>query len=192
MAGGRNEGTTADGAAEAVPAVPAIVEAVRVDEGHNADVLTVLIVVLRVGLREILAEGGIDDVVLLIDAALHLRTRVAAGEESNGCRSEERGDDLGGTAHGGSSRGGRSLAPCYCKGSDRVLAADALLVIHQPTRTMPGITSKPKLEPKPARLASEVDPEMHAVVSARVMQGSGMSHPRRRDRLAAARSGVAT
>jgi hypothetical protein len=180
MAGGRNEGTTADGAAEAVPAVPAIVEAVRVDEGHNADVLTVLIVVLRVGLREILAEGGIDDVVLLIDAALHLRTRVAAGEESNGCRSEERGDDLGGTAHGGSSRG------------DRVLAADALLVIHQPTRTMPGITSKPKLEPKPARLVSEVDPEMHAVVSARVMQGSGMSHPRRRDRLAAARSGVAT
>jgi hypothetical protein len=66
------------------------------------------------------------------------------------------------------------------------------LFIHQPAKTMPGRTSKPKLDPKPPRPVSEVDSEVQAVVSARVLQGSGVSHPRRKDRLAAARSGAAT
>jgi hypothetical protein len=51
----------------------------------------------------VLAEAGVDDVVVLVHAALHLGRAAARGEEAESGCGEKRGGDLGGALHGSNS-----------------------------------------------------------------------------------------
>jgi hypothetical protein len=87
--------TTADDAAEAVAAPSAVVVAVGEEDGDEAAVTVgaLLLDALLVG-WEVGAELVVDDVVLFVDAALHLGFLAAGEEGESGC-GEEWGGDLG-------------------------------------------------------------------------------------------------
>jgi hypothetical protein len=91
--GCRRVAASADYAAEAVASPAAVVVAVGDEEGEEAAV-TVGTLLLYSLLRLIGAEAIVDDLVVLVDAALHLGA-AAAGEEGEGCGGQEWSGDLG-------------------------------------------------------------------------------------------------
>lgn len=140
MAGGRvavsgdgSVAASADHAAQRIATETAVVVAVHVrDKDAVAAVIAALIVAGAGGdcaRRKVGTEFRIDDVILFVDAALGLGLPVAAGRERDGSGCEERGEDLGGAAHGLFSLG---LKTWYGR---LILAAPAEDHTSHPSRT---------------------------------------------------------
>src|ERR1700679_570101 len=93
-AGCGGEGSAVGVSAWGEAAQAAVIVAVHGDEGDVAAVAVGALLLVRLGL----AEAVVDDVVVLVDTALHVGF-AAAGEERQGSRCEEWCSDLGGAFH---------------------------------------------------------------------------------------------
>ena len=94
----RGVGASADYAAEAEASPSAVVVAVGDDDGDEAAVAVGALLLRALLVREVGAELVVDDVVLFVDAALHLGLLAAGEDGERGC-GEEWGGDLVGAAH---------------------------------------------------------------------------------------------
>ena len=90
-AGSRGEGAAFGVGADAVTSPPSVVIAVWKDDGDKAAVAIWALLGL---VWLVFAEAVVDDVVVLVNTALHLG-RAAAGEDGEGGCREEWGGDLG-------------------------------------------------------------------------------------------------